>query len=169
MAAPPTTLTSPSTSPHISHLSTCDPSLDATSFLLFQQPLILLSTPLCFFFPKASCSSQPIPLSQPPASISLPLPKTLLSPLSLTHPRCHLSAPLSCTQENRRFYLPNCANDTCLCLPLSVSDNNCRCLLHQAIIKIHHFIPRMMEWILSPITQHPMALMCSCHTKRTRF
>lgn len=76
-----------------------------------------------FFVPKASCFSQPIPLYQPPTSISLPLPKTLLSPLSLTHPPCHFSAPLSCTQENRRCYLPNCTNDTCLCLPLSGSDN----------------------------------------------
>lgn len=76
-----------------------------------------------FFVPKASCFSQPIPLYQPPTSISLPLPKTLLSPLSLTHPPCHFSAPLSCTQENRRCYLPNCTNDTCLCLLLSGSDN----------------------------------------------
>lgn len=73
-------LTSPSTSLHISHLSTCDPSLHSISILLLEQPLILLSTPLCFF-PKPSCPSQPIPLPHPPTSISLPLPKTLLSPL----------------------------------------------------------------------------------------
>lgn len=93
------------------------------------------------FFTKASCSSQPIPLSQPPASISLPLPKTLLSPLSLTHPPCHFSAPLSYTQENRRYYLPNCTSDTCLCSPLSVSHNVCRSLLRQAKMRIQHFIP----------------------------
>lgn len=83
-----------------------------------------------FFFPEASCSSQPIPLSQPPTSISLPLPKTLLSPLSLTHPPCHFSAPLSCTQEDRRCNLPNFAPTTpdcvCLCLcPTTFVDPHC--------------------------------------------
>lgn len=136
--------------PHISfHLPTYQSSLYLWPFTrLYQLPAAQTASHPAFntimFFPKASCSSQPIPLTQPPASISLPFPKTLLSPLSLTHPSCHFAAPLYCTQENRRYYLPNCTNDTCLCVPLSVSDNICRSLLHQAIIKIQHFIPSTM-------------------------
>lgn len=90
--APLLPLMSPSTSPHIIHLSTCGPTLHSSSFPLLKQPLIPLSTPLYIFF-RTYCPSHPIPLAQLPTSISLPLPKTLLSSLSLAPPPCYFAVP----------------------------------------------------------------------------
>lgn len=89
--APLLPLMSPSTSPHILHLSTCGPTLHSNSSPPLKQPLIPFSTPLYFF-------SKPLAPLIPSFCLNLTLhsvylPKTLLSSLWHTHPPCYFAVP----------------------------------------------------------------------------
>lgn len=89
--APLLPLMSPSTSPHIIHLSTCGPTLHSSGFPLLKQPLIPLSTPL-YIFSEPIAPLIPSPwLNFPPQSVYLCLKPSYPLSHSLLHPVIWLS------------------------------------------------------------------------------